>query len=306
MDNRTRFEQILQRIYPHSRLLRIWQPAGGVSAQVTALEIQHPNGETQRLIVRQHGPLDLQRNPHIAADEFRLLQILHRANIRVPKPVYLDLSCESFPQPVIVMEFVEGSADFQPQRVDDALAQMATTLAAIHRISAVQVDLSFLPKIGGNISSRPAQLDDSLREGEIRGAVETVGAPPQLNPLSLLHGDFWPGNLLWRDEQLVAVIDWEDAAVGDPLADLANARLEILWALGREAMHLFTQHYQATTALDFRPLSYWDLCAALRPASKLDDWGLAADVENAMRAQHDWFVTQAIANLSNLNEESHV
>jgi aminoglycoside phosphotransferase (APT) family kinase protein len=39
----------------------------------------------------------------------------------------------------------------------------------------------------------------------------------------LLHGDFWPGNALWRDGALVAILDWEDAAIGDPLADVANA-----------------------------------------------------------------------------------
>ena len=64
----------------------------------------------------------------------------------------------------------------------------------------------------------------------------------------LLHGDFWPGNILWRYGQLVAVIDWEDAALGDPLADVANSRLEILWAFGIDAMQSFTHYYQSLTA----------------------------------------------------------
>jgi aminoglycoside phosphotransferase (APT) family kinase protein len=38
----------------------------------------------------------------------------------------------------------------------------------------------------------------------------------------VLHGDYWPGNVLWRDGRLVGVIGWEEAAFGDPLADLAN------------------------------------------------------------------------------------
>jgi aminoglycoside phosphotransferase (APT) family kinase protein len=36
------------------------------------------------------------------------------------------------------------------------------------------------------------------------------------------------------------VLDWEDAAIGDPLADVANVRLELLWARGIEAMEPFT------------------------------------------------------------------
>ncbi len=40
----------------------------------------------------------------------------------------------------------------------------------------------------------------------------------------LLHGDLWPGNVLWQDGRLVAVVDWEDGAVGAPLIDVASAR----------------------------------------------------------------------------------
>ena len=60
------------------------------------------------------------------------------------------------------------------------------------------------------------------------------------NPAVLLHGDFWPGDVLWQAGRLTAVLDWEDAQVGDPLADVGNTRLEFLWAFGREAMQQFT------------------------------------------------------------------
>jgi len=39
MSNNTPFEQIIQKIDLHSQLLRTWELKGGVSAQVTALEI---------------------------------------------------------------------------------------------------------------------------------------------------------------------------------------------------------------------------------------------------------------------------
>jgi aminoglycoside phosphotransferase (APT) family kinase protein len=77
----------------------------------------------------------------------------------------------------------------------------------------------------------------------------------------------WPGNMVWRDERLVAVLDWEDAALGDPLADGANARLELLWARGVEAKDEFTRRYRALVPeVDFTDLSHWDLWAELRLA----------------------------------------
>jgi aminoglycoside phosphotransferase (APT) family kinase protein len=114
----------------------------------------------------------------------------------------------------------------------------------------------------------------------------------------LLHGDYWPGNILWRDGQLVAIIDWEDAKVGDPLADLGYTRLEILWAFGIDAMHQFTDHYLSLAAIDVTHLPYWDLCAALRPASKIGKWAADDDVEKRMRERHRVFITQAFDKLS--------
>ena len=48
---------------------------------------------------------------------------------------------------------------------------------------------------------------------------------------------------MWRDGRLVAVIDWEDARIGDPLADLACARVELRCEYGSEATGSFTERY---------------------------------------------------------------
>jgi aminoglycoside phosphotransferase (APT) family kinase protein len=88
----------------------------------------------------------------------------------------------------------------------------------------------------------------------------------------LLHGDFWPGNLLWNDGELVGVLDWEEAEIGDPLVDVAVSRLDLLWAFGEEAMDTFTRRYRKQTRLDWRNLARWDLLVALRPMSNLERW----------------------------------
>jgi aminoglycoside phosphotransferase (APT) family kinase protein len=257
------FEQLVQRIAPNSKLLRTWQLKGGVSAQVTALEIVLPDGQTKKMIVRRHGDEDLRRNPHVAADEFKLLQLLQTAGLATPKPYHLDQSGEIFATPYIVIEYIEGKPEFMPSNLNDFILQLATHLTKIHSIDDSKLDLSFLPQQAKRISKwfeeRPGHLDQSLDEGRIREALESVWPLSQLNKSVLLHGDFWPGNILWKDGQLVAIIDWEDAELGDPLADLANSRHEILWAFGIDAMHSFTHHYTSMTTIDFTYLPYWDL-----------------------------------------------
>jgi aminoglycoside phosphotransferase (APT) family kinase protein len=128
--------------------------------------------------------------------------------------------------------------------------------------------------------------------------LEAAWPLPRHNEPVLLHGDFWPGNILWRNGRIVAVIDWEDAAIGDPLADLANSRLEILWAFGINAMQSFTRQYQSMTAIDFANLPYWDLCVALRRIDQIGLWGLDEMGEREMRERHRWFVEEAFERLS--------
>ena len=201
-----------------------------------------------------------------------------------------------------MIEFIEGETEFAPANLESFIQQFAETLARIQRFDLATHDLSFLPNrtqtAARKITQRPERLDDSIEEGRIRAALEPVWPRLQHNPAVLLHGDYWPGNLLWRGGQLVAVIDWEDAATGDPLADLANSRLEILWAFGRDAMQQFTTHYQSLIQLEFANLPYWDLYAALKPAFQLSEWAANAEVEANMHALHHQFITQAFAALS--------
>lgn len=296
------FAQLVRKFSPDSVLLRAWPLHGGVSARVTAIELQHPDGHAQKLIVRQHGAADRARNPHIARDEFALLRGLHAAGLLAPTPHFLDTSGDIFATPVIVIAYIEGEPLLALTGVPDFIAQFAAHLARIHQLDCSALDLSFLPQQAetwaAKIGNRPAQLDDSLDEGRVRDALEAAWPWAQRNASCLLHGDYWPGNILWQDGRLVGIIDWEDAAIGDPLADLAITRLELLWAFGDDAMLSFTQQYATVAPMDFTNLPYWDLCAALRPANQLSEWASDADAEARMRERHATFVAQAFERLS--------
>lgn len=297
-----KFAQIAHRIDPHGKLLRVWELEGGVSAQVTALEVARADGQTQKMIVRQHGAADLKLNPQVATSEFQLLQLLQSAGLAAPIPYYLDQSGEIFSKPYIVVEYVEGKTEFAPPDLDDYILQFTTYLTGIHQIDYSSLDPALLPQVERKytemLGKRPEMMDVSLDEGHIRDVLERVWPLPRRNMPMLLHGDFWPGNILWRDGQLVAAIDWEDASIGDPLADLANSRLEILWAFDVDAMQSFTRLYRSMMAIDFSNLPYWDLSAALWPIHRIDSWGLDEMALKTMRERHRWFVGRAFEQLS--------
>lgn len=297
-----KFARVVQRFEPKGRLVRAWALEGGVSAEVTALEIERVGGEREKLIVRRHGAGDLSENANIAADEFRLLVRLREAGLPVPTPYHVDATGEIFETPYIVVEYVEGETLFTTDDLSEHLRQMAQTLARIHQMDGVTDDLAFLPSEAKRtrklVQARPARLDESLGEGRIRAALEAEGWREARNPEVLLHGDYWAGNVLWNSGRLVGIIDWEDAKLGDPLADLANARLETLWAFGAEAMRELTEEYRAAVEFDLSDLPYRDLIAALKPVFKLQAWAADADAERDMRQKHGWFVEQALMMLS--------
>jgi aminoglycoside phosphotransferase (APT) family kinase protein len=179
----------------------------------------------------------------------------------VPAPRYVDPAGD-----FLVLEYVEGERVEAP-----ALDRLAAVLARIHRVDPAAA--AFLPG--------RALADVSAR-----------------NPGVLLHGDFWPGNTLWRDGRLVAVVDWEDAAVGDPLADVANARLELVWALGVEAMEEFTHRYREATDVDLTDLPLWDLRAERRLGARMTDWGLDGGTLQSMEAAREAFGARAREELA--------
>lgn len=292
--------RMLHKINPQITLLRSWELKGGVSAQVVALEVKQPNGQIQKLVMRLHGDVDFHHNPQIAGDEFKLLQFLRTAGLPVPAPYHLDQSCEIFSRPYLLIEYIDGQTEFAPTYYSKFITQLAIQLAGIHQLDTI--DLPFLPQKAQQytetLSKRPVYLDESIDEGQIRTKLEAAQPFLQRNPSILLHGDFWPGNILWKNEHIAAIIDWEDAASGDPLADLANSRFELLWALGIETMLDFTQQYLSIATIDQTNLPYWDLYAALRPAFKISEWAANQAAEKIMREHHRWFINQAFQELS--------
>ena len=126
--------------------------------------------------------------------------------------------------PYLVLDYVDAA----PQvNADDPVAisprAFAAELAAIHRIDGTGAAFADLPRrterIAEHLVDPPAELDASVGEADIRETLRAHWPPTQPEHVSLLHGDFWPGNVLGTGDEIVAVIDWENACVGDPLVD---------------------------------------------------------------------------------------
>lgn len=78
-----KFSQISQIIAPQSKLREARPLPGGLSAQMTVLEIELPHGQVQKLVVRRYQDKHFAQAATITK-EFQLLQILNTAGLAVP------------------------------------------------------------------------------------------------------------------------------------------------------------------------------------------------------------------------------
>lgn len=294
---------VVRGVDPRAVLRRAWPLAGGVSSQMTGLEVARGDGQVVKWVLRRLGAYMLAHNPHALAQEIAVLAAVRDAGVPAPQPLYLDETRTLLPEAYLVLAYVEGASVFDPAHGEQVADAVASYLATLHRASIDIAALDFLPRAAQQVIPWRDELDEALQEGRIRAALAAMGPPPPRSP-RLLHGDCWPGNLLWQEGRLVAVVDWEDAKLGDPLFDLAISRLDALWVFGRAAMHHLTHAYAAHTGHDLAGLPYWDLVAALRPCGQLAGWAAVfpaagrPDITVAsMTADHAWFVDQATDHL---------
>lgn len=294
--------QVVQRVDPHAVLQDVWSLKGGISAQMTGLAVITAAGQPAKWVLRCPAAHTLAQDPHAAAHEAAVLETVATAGIPAPRVLLVDESRHLLPTPYLVLDYIEGAAVFTPSRGAAVATAVATLLASLHRAAIDTRPLAFLPRAHQLVKSPQRPLDAALGEARIRTVL--ASASPPSGPTHLLHGDCWPGNLLWRDDRLAALVDWEDAMLGDPLADLAISRLDLLWIFGPAAMHTVTTTYADMTGHDLAALPRWDLAAALRPCGNLAEWAAQwpalgrPDINVAtMAAAHAQFVDQALAQI---------
>jgi aminoglycoside phosphotransferase (APT) family kinase protein len=280
---------LLEPIFPNSSIQKLHLLAGGASKEAWFLDLEQ-NGVLHELILRRAGGGAMNLEQLSLHQEFLVIQAAHSAGVTVPKPiVYLPnvLGREAF-----VSERVRGEAVGRRVVSRPELAQaraslpkrMAEELAKIHKVDGSS--LGFLPNSGGKTGAARAierlytELDSV---GEPHPAIELAllwlrENQPACHGEVLLHADFRIGNLMVSETELVAVLDWEFAHLGDPCEDLAWTLIRA-WRFGQDTLHLggigelepYLAHYNALTgqSITLETLHYWEVLGNVK-------WAVAA------------------------------
>jgi Ser/Thr protein kinase RdoA (MazF antagonist) len=179
---------------------------------------------------------------------------------------------------------------------------MAQFLVGLHALDPSSLQLPGVDPIEDPLAAVVPYLPATAAGDHARAMLGTGAMQRGVNRCVLLHGDYWPGNVIWHDGRLVAVIDWEDARLGDPLADLATARVELLCRYGDEAMERFTHQYLAARHDTIGPLrldslALWELYVSAAALATMGDWGLEPAEEAQRRRRTGRFLDRAARQL---------
>jgi aminoglycoside phosphotransferase (APT) family kinase protein len=120
------------------------------------------------------------------------------------------------------------------------------------------------------VLDRGAEVRDPLWE-KVASTPTPIAARVLANPATLIHGDFWFGNTIWRDGRLTGIIDWDGAAIADPARDVAGARNDLALLSGARAADLFLARYESARG-PLHDLAFWDLLTSLPPIRWLPHW----------------------------------
>ena len=236
--------------------------AGGTSSAVHELEVIDAEGRHHRLVLRRFVRRDwLAQEPDVATHEAAALTAVAPAPVPTPTLVASDPDGSMVGVPAILMTMLDGEVDWDPPELDDFLRRLAQALELIHRIP-VPADGSLPPYRPYAVQLRrpPAWATDPdvwLR------AVALAKRPVPSAERVLIHRDYHPGNVLWRDRRVTGVVDWVNAGVGSPWADVGHCRMNLAGRFGQPAADRFESLYRAVSARDDEYSPYWDAVASL-------------------------------------------
>ena len=178
---------------------------------------------------------------HAVDREYRLLSALNPLDFPVPRPL---AQCDD---PAVigaifyVMELARGRPyangalpDFDPSTRRRMYEQLVDTLAELHNIDPIAADLADFGKAGNYFERQVARWTRQYRDSEtdyipemerlIAFLPETL---PEQSRTSIVHGDYRIDNVVYDgDGTLTAVLDWELATLGDPVADFSYLAMQ--------------------------------------------------------------------------------
>ena len=215
-----------------TRLKRVEKFPGGQSNPTYRIE-----SDAGRHVLRRKPFGTLLPSAHAVDREYRLISALHPTGFPVPRPIAICEDAGVIGSVFYLMEliegrgFLDGTLPVLPRSQRRAHYEaMVDTLGKLHAIDHEAVGLASFGAPGAYVGRQVERWTRQYRAtqtDDLPAMDRLIAWLPHTLPVqtrtSVIHGDYRIDNLIFAPDapQVHAVIDWELATIGDPLADFA-------------------------------------------------------------------------------------
>ncbi|GHF36675.1 aminoglycoside phosphotransferase (APT) family kinase protein [Amycolatopsis bartoniae] len=279
------------------------------------------------LVLRIPPRRKVSKSAHDVGREWRLLRALAGTAVPHPRPLLHGDESSPLGGPFLIMELVPGfnlrwdSPALPEAEVRELALRTVDTLAAIGAVDWEAAGLGGFGRPDGFLERQVGRWTSQLEQYRIRplpGVDELARWLEEHRPAryrtGLMHGDFTFANVLAENGGVTAVVDWEQATIGDPMLDLgwfvglwAHAgeqpaavppgRSWVTQRAGMPTRDEVVERYARASGEDVANLGYYQALALFKLAVVLEG-GYAKHVRgdggNAHQAEFEWIVPQLI------------
>ncbi len=197
--------------------------------------------------------------------ETKVLQALDGLGGLAPMLLDCDLAGRWSECQTTLISWLDGEADILPSDRNAWASRLGRTLAVLHALPRER--LSALPSLFDDRGGSPELLDGPLA-APIRSAWPQITAAPEV----LTHGDYWSGNVVWRDGVLSGVVDWSGATRGPRGFDVGWCRLDLYLLFDERLADVFLGAYEDAIGHPVADMVLWDGWAVARSHRDVESW----------------------------------
>jgi aminoglycoside phosphotransferase (APT) family kinase protein len=207
-----------------------WTTAGGTTTEKCVM-LRQP---VSSVLESDESETRMTGSRRLSQIEFKMIRLMEAQGIPVPHMLWVEPTGKWLERPFSVARWIEGEADLtklaEAANLERILEQYIEILARIHNLDLHSAGVDFL----GTPTAETAALEqvELFEHGFNRQRLEGFPAitymvrwlkkhQPVASRVSVIHGDFRLGNFMWDDNGIVAMLDWEQCHVGDPLEEIA-------------------------------------------------------------------------------------